>query len=198
MVPDSVVRKLIKDQSVNDHRSRALNPDRPSLRGSAANPDTYFQAREAANPWYNALPAIVQTAMDQFAAETGRAYHLFDYEGHPEAEEIIVIMGSGAETAAEAARFLNAKHGRRTGVLKVRLFRPFSIEHFLTALPVTTKAIAVLDRTKEPGCAASRSIRTFSPPSSKASPQALCRSRLSRASSAVATVCPPKSSARRW
>jgi pyruvate-ferredoxin/flavodoxin oxidoreductase len=153
VVPDTVVRKLIKDQSVNDHRSRALNPDRPSLRGSAANPDTYFQSREAANPWYNALPAIVQTAMDQFAAETGRAYHLFDYEGHPEAEEVIVIMGSGAETAAEAARFLNAKHGRRTGVLKVRLFRPFSVEHFLGALPVTTKAIAVLDRTKEPGCA---------------------------------------------
>ena len=151
-VPDEVIRAMIDDELVRAHRTRGLSPDRPFIRGTAQNPDVYFQARESVNPFYLACPEIVQKTMDQFARLTGRQYHLFDYAGAPDAERVIVAMGSGAETAEETASYL-AAHGEKVGVLKVHLFRPFSIAHFLKALPATVKAIAVLDRTKEPGSA---------------------------------------------
>ena len=144
------MRALISDDMVRAHRERALSPDHPVLRGSAQNPDVYFQGRETVNPYYLACPTIVQNVMDKFAQVVGRKYNLFDYVGAPDAEEVIIIMGSGAEAAHEAVEGLTAK-GKKVGVLKVRLFRPFSVEHFLKALPKTVKAIAVLDRTKEPG-----------------------------------------------
>src|SRR3954464_1352688 len=144
------LRAMIDDELVRQHRARALSPDRPVLRGTAQNPDVYFQARETVNPFYLAIPTIVQNAMDKFAKITGRAYKLFDYVGAADAERVIVIMGSGAEVAEEAVEYLVSK-GEKIGMLKVHLYRPFSIEHFLNALPKTTKSIAVLDRTKEPG-----------------------------------------------
>lgn len=150
MITPEMVRALVDEDLVRAHRARALSPDHPSLRGTAQNPDVYFQAREAVNSYYNACPTLVQNAMDKLAALTGRPYHLFDYEGDPAAERVIVVMGSGAETASDTAAFLN-QSGERVGVLKVRLFRPFSVEHFVDALPKTVKSIAVLDRTKEPG-----------------------------------------------
>jgi pyruvate-ferredoxin/flavodoxin oxidoreductase len=144
------LRKLIDDDLVRKHRERALSPDHPVLRGTAQNPDVYFQARETVNPYYLAVPTIVQNAMDKFAKITGRQYKLFDYVGAADAERVIVLMGSGAEVAQEAVEHLVAR-GEKIGLLKVHLYRPFSIEHFLKALPKSTKAIAVLDRTKEPG-----------------------------------------------
>lgn len=147
---DEVLRRVIDADDVAAFRARALTPDRPSLRGTAQNPDVYFQGRESVNSAYLALPGIVQATMDKFAAETGRAYHLFDYYGHPEAERVIVIMGSGAETAHTTAAWLN-EQGERTGVLVVRLFQPFDVAACLAALPASVKALAVLDRTKEPG-----------------------------------------------
>lgn len=141
---------LIDDELVRAHRARALSPDHPALRGSAQNPDVYFQAREAVNPFYDACPSIVQKVMDKFANVVGRKYSLFQYVGAPDAERVIVMMGSGAETAQETIEHLNA-HGEKVGLLKVRLYRPFSIEHFVNELPKTVKTIAVLDRTKEPG-----------------------------------------------
>ena len=144
------MRALISDDMVRAHRERALSPDHPVLRGSAQNPDVYFQGREAVNPYYLACPTIVQNVMDKFAAVVGRQYHLYEYAGAPDAEEVIIIMGSGAEAVHETADALVAQ-GKKVGVLKVRLYRPFSVEHFLKALPKTVKAIAVLDRTKEPG-----------------------------------------------
>jgi pyruvate-ferredoxin/flavodoxin oxidoreductase len=149
---DDDMRALISDELVQAHRSRSLSPDRPVLRGTAQNPDVYFQGRETVNPFYDNCPAIVQKAMDKFASVVGRQYFLFDYEGAPDAERVIVLMGSGAETAAATALHL-AKQGEKVGVLKVRLFRPFSVQHFLNALPPTVKVISVLDRTKEPGSA---------------------------------------------
>ncbi len=146
------MRALIDEELVRAHRARALSPDRPFIRGTAQNPDVYFQAREAANPFYRAVPDIVQATMDRFARLVGRSYHLFDYEGAPDAERVIVIMGSGAEAVAETVAYLNA-HGEKVGVVKVRLFRPFSASHFLAGLPPTVEAIAVLDRCKEPGAA---------------------------------------------
>ncbi|HNY85405.1 MAG TPA: pyruvate:ferredoxin (flavodoxin) oxidoreductase [Candidatus Hydrogenedentes bacterium] len=146
------VRAMIDEDLVLAHRARALNPERPVLRGTAQNPDVFFQAREACNPFYNACPGIVQETMDKFAALVGRSYHLFDYTGAPDAERVIVLMGSGADTADETVSHL-AKAGEKVGVLKVRLFRPFSVGHFIAALPKTVKAVAVLDRTKEPGAA---------------------------------------------
>jgi pyruvate-ferredoxin/flavodoxin oxidoreductase len=146
------VQAMIDDELVRAHRERALSPEHPCIRGTAQNPDVYFQARESVNPFYQACPGIVQQAMDAFAAVTGRHYHLFEYVGAPDAERIIVIMGSGAQTAQETARYL-AAHGEKVGVVKVHLFRPFSIEHFVQVLPSTAKVIAVLDRTKEPGSA---------------------------------------------
>ncbi|HZT69457.1 MAG TPA: pyruvate:ferredoxin (flavodoxin) oxidoreductase [Terriglobia bacterium] len=144
------LRAMIDDDLVRQHRARALSPDRPVIRGTAQNPDVYFQAREACNPFYLATPTIVQNTMDKFARVVGRQYHLFDYLGAPDAERVIVLMGSGAEVAHETVEALNAA-GDRVGVLKVRLFRPFSIPDFVNALPASVKALAVLDRTKEPG-----------------------------------------------
>ena len=144
------IRALIDEGAVAAHRERALRPDAPTVRGTAQNPDVFFQAREAANPFYEACPGIVQDCMDALGARTGRGYRLFDYAGHPRAERVIVMMGSGAEAAHETAAWLSAR-GERVGVVKVRLYRPFSARHLLDALPETVKAVAVLDRTKEPG-----------------------------------------------
>jgi len=144
------LRAMLDDELVRAHRARAMSPERPVLRGSAQNPDVYFQARETVNPYYLATPTIVQNAMDKFARIVGRQYRLFDYVGAPDAERVIVMMGSGAEAAQETVEYLRAR-GEKVGVLKVRLYRPFSIEHFIAALPPTVKIIATLDRTKEPG-----------------------------------------------
>ena len=146
------LRAMIDDEYVIAHRNRALSPDHPFIRGTAQNPDHFFQARETVNPYYQACPAIVQEYMDRFAKIVGRQYHLFDYIGHPEAERVIVIMGSGGETVADTVEYLNAR-GEKVGAIRVRLYRPFSAEHFLNALPKTVQTIAVLDRTKEPGSA---------------------------------------------
>lgn len=146
------LRAMINDELVIAHRKRALNPDNPFIRGTAQNPDVYFQGRETVNPFYLKCPEIVQKQMDKFAQLVGRQYHLFDYVGAPDSERIIVIMGSGAEATEETVNYLTQK-GEKVGVIKVRLYRPFSIKHFIQALPTTTKSIAVLDRTKEPGSA---------------------------------------------
>ena len=147
---DDDLRALVDERLVHAHRARALSPERPVVRGTAQNPDIYFQAREAANAYYRACPAIVQAAMDALATRTGRAYQLVDYAGAPQAERVVVLMGSGVETAAETAAFLNAR-GEQVGVLAVRLYRPFPAEALVAALPATVRAVAVLDRTKEPG-----------------------------------------------
>jgi pyruvate-ferredoxin/flavodoxin oxidoreductase len=147
---DDDLRFMVPDELVRAHRARALTPDHPVLRGTAQNPDTFFQAREACNRFYLACPDIVEKTMSRFAERTGRSYHLFDYVGHPEAERVVVLMGSGAEVAHEAVEHL-VKQGEKVGVLKVRLYRPFSVKHFAASLPRTVRAIAVLDRTKEPG-----------------------------------------------
>ncbi|HUX92764.1 MAG TPA: pyruvate:ferredoxin (flavodoxin) oxidoreductase, partial [Ignavibacteriaceae bacterium] len=144
------IRNMIDDELVFEHRKRALNPEHPVLRGTAQNPDVYFQGRETVNKYYNDCPEIVQKQMDKFAKIVGRQYHLFDYVGAPDAERVIIIMGSGAGTVEETIDYLISK-GEKVGVLKVRLYRPFSIDHFINALPKTTKIISVLDRTKEPG-----------------------------------------------
>ncbi|HEX6384790.1 MAG TPA: pyruvate:ferredoxin (flavodoxin) oxidoreductase, partial [Anaerolineae bacterium] len=149
---DDVLRAMMNDELVHAHRARALNPDNPFIRGTAQNPDVFFQARESVNPYYLACPGIVEKAMDRFAELTGRQYHLFDYAGAPNAERVIVLMGSGAETAAETAEYLAAQ-GEKVGVVTVRLYRPFDVAAFVDTLPPTVKAIAVLDRTKEPGAA---------------------------------------------
>ncbi|HMU42769.1 MAG TPA: pyruvate:ferredoxin (flavodoxin) oxidoreductase [Ignavibacteriaceae bacterium] len=141
---------MIDDNLVREHRLRGLSPDKPFMRGAAQNPDVYFQGRETVNPFYNACPDIVQKQMDKFAKLVGRQYHLFDYIGAEDAERIIVMMGSGAEAAEETVNNLAAK-GEKVGLVKVRLYRPFSLNHFIKILPKTTKSIAVLDRTKEPG-----------------------------------------------
>ncbi|MEI7609387.1 MAG: 2-oxoacid:acceptor oxidoreductase family protein, partial [Rhodospirillaceae bacterium] len=148
---DDDIRALIDEQTITDLRRRGMSPDRPELRGTAQNPDVFFQAREACQPFYDACPGAVQDAMDALAARTGRQYRLFAYHGHPQAERVIVIMGSGAETARETALFLESNRGERVGVITIHLYRPFSIADFVTALPETVKAIAVLDRCKEPG-----------------------------------------------
>ncbi|MFO0981541.1 MAG: pyruvate:ferredoxin (flavodoxin) oxidoreductase [Planctomycetota bacterium] len=147
---DDDLRAMIDEELVRQHRARSLTPDRPVVRGTAQNPDVFFQAREAANPFYLHCPDIVQAEFDAFAQRTGRAYRLFDYVGHAQAERVVVAMGSGAETVQEAVEFLVA-NGERVGVLKVRLYRPFSLAHFLDQLPRSVRSIAVLDRTKEPG-----------------------------------------------
>lgn len=144
------IRAMIDDSLVYAHRQRGLSPDHPFIRGTAHNPDVYFQARESVNPYYLACPAIVQRTMERFAAQVGRQYHLFDYVGAPDAERVIIVMGSGAETVEETVEHLVAQ-GEKVGVIKVRLYRPFSIEHFIQAIPSTARTLAVLDRTKEPG-----------------------------------------------
>jgi pyruvate-ferredoxin/flavodoxin oxidoreductase len=144
------MRSLINMDRVIEHRQRALSPDHPVLRGTAQNPDVFFQIREAANSYYDAAPAKVQAVMNKFAEVVGRSYRLFDYVGAPDAERVIVVMGSGAEVAHETVEHLNA-HGEKVGLLKVRLYRPFCVKSFMEALPSTVKKIAVLDRTKESG-----------------------------------------------
>ncbi|MDX9754305.1 MAG: pyruvate:ferredoxin (flavodoxin) oxidoreductase [bacterium] len=146
------MRAMVDDELVRAHRARALTPDRPFIRGTAQNPDVFFQCRETCNPFYDACPAIVQKTMDKFKALTGREYKLFQYEGAADADRVIVMMGSGAETAHETVEYLTAR-GEKVGLLKIRLFRPFSVKDFMQALPASVKKIAVLDRTKEPGCA---------------------------------------------
>ena len=150
ILSDNDIRGVIDEDDIAAFRARAMTPDRPTLRGTAQNPDVYFQGREAVNPFYEALPGIVQDTMDRFGAATGRKYRLFDYYGHPEAERVIVAMGSSVETLAETATWL-AKRGEKVGVVAVRLFLPFFAKSFLAALPASVKAIGVLDRTKEPG-----------------------------------------------
>ncbi len=147
---DPVLRAMISDEDIAAFRSRKLTPDAPLIRGTAQNPDAFFQAREACNPFYDALPGLMQGEFDRFAKLTGRAYKLYEYVGHPEAERVVVIMGSGAESTHETVERLVAK-GEKVGVLKVHLFRPFSARLFVDALPRSVKAIAVLDRNKEPG-----------------------------------------------
>ena len=144
------IKSLIEDNLVHAHRERALSPDHPFIRGTAQNPDVFFQGRETVNPYYLACPDIVQKIMDKFEKITGRRYELFQYFGAPEAERIIILMGSGAETVQETVEYLTKK-GEKVGLIKVRLYRPFSVKHFMKALPATVKSIAVLDRTKEPG-----------------------------------------------
>jgi len=152
ILSDDDLRAMIDNDLVQAHRLRGLSPDHPVLRGSAQNPDVYFQGRETVNPYYQAAPAIVQKAMDNFAKLTGRQYKLFDYFGAPDAERVIVIMASGGETVEATVRQLAAQ-GEKVGVVRVRLYRPFSIHHFVDALPKSVQKIAVLDRTKEPGTA---------------------------------------------
>jgi len=149
-IDTEIIRQFINQENIIAHRLRALSPDRPVIRGTSQNPDVFFQARESANQYYEDMPAIVQKLMDRFAKFTGRTYHLFDYAGVDDAEKIIVLMGSGGETAEETVNYLNAQ-GEKTGLVKVRLFRPFDAAALINALPTTTRSIAVLDRTKEPG-----------------------------------------------
>jgi pyruvate-ferredoxin/flavodoxin oxidoreductase len=152
LLSDDQLRTLIDTGAVRQHRTRGLTPERPVLRGTAQNPDVFFQAREASNPYYHVMPAIVQNAMDKFADVTGRRYRLYEYLGAPDAERVIVMMGSGAEAAQELLEYYAAREpGQKLGLLKVRLYRPFAGDLFMAALPATVKAIAVLDRTKEPG-----------------------------------------------
>jgi pyruvate-ferredoxin/flavodoxin oxidoreductase len=152
LVDEDSVRAMMNEDLIAAHRARALTPDRPVIRGTAQNPDVYFQARETVNPFYAECPAIVERAMRQFEALTGRAYQLYEYHGVEDADRVVVIMGSGGEAVHETVDYLNA-HGQRVGVLKVRLYRPFDVQRFVAALPRTVQRIAVLDRCKEPGSA---------------------------------------------
>jgi pyruvate-ferredoxin/flavodoxin oxidoreductase len=147
---DTDIRRMMDDALVRAHRERALTPDRPVVRGTAQNPDVFFQSRERANIFYDRTPSITQEIMDRFAALTGRHYRLFDYVGAADADRVMVMMGSGCETAEETVRCLTSR-GERIGLVKVRLFRPFSVSHFLAQIPKTARRLAVLDRTKEPG-----------------------------------------------
>ncbi len=150
VIPDDVMRDMIDEKFIFAHRSRGLSPENPFIRGSLQNQDVYFQARETVNPYYLACPDMVQNVMDRLAKFTGRSYHLFDYVGAPDAEHVVILMGSGAETAEETVRYLVGR-GEKVGMVKVHLYRPFSARHLLDALPATVKRIAVLDRTKEAG-----------------------------------------------
>tara|TARA_R110002124_G_scaffold284802_1_gene462480 strand:+ start:6729 stop:10307 length:3579 start_codon:yes stop_codon:yes gene_type:complete len=152
LLTDGQIRAMIDDDLVYAHRKRSLNPDNPFIRGTAQNPDVYFQARETVNPYYSDLPGIVQKAMDDFGTLTGRHYNLYEYYGDPDAERIITIMASGAEVVRETVKAM-VSSGEKVGVVQVRLYRPFSLKHFLEVLPASVKTIAVLDRTKEPGAA---------------------------------------------
>ncbi len=150
LIDDDTMRAMISNDLVRAHRGRGLSPEHPFIRGVAQNPDTFFQTREAVSPYYAAVPSILDAAMARFAALTGRQYRLFEYEGAPDAERVLILMGSGAETARETVKALVAK-GEKVGVVQVRLFRPFSAEHLLAALPASVASIAVLEQTKEPG-----------------------------------------------
>ena len=152
MLSDDDLSELIDHQSVLAHRQRSLNPNRPSIRGTAQNPDVYFQGRGTVNFYYDRVPEIVQQCMDQLAMISGRRYQLFDYYGALDAETVVIVMGSGADVVREYVEYAAAQ-GQRVGVIDVRLFRPFSMRHLMAALPVTASHIVVLDRTKEPGSA---------------------------------------------
>jgi len=145
------LKMMIDDNFVIEHRKRALSPDNPFIRGTAQNPDVFFQGRETVNKFYDAAPDVVQSAMDKLYEITGRQYHLFDYIGAPDAKRVVILMGSGAETAEETVNYMTARMEEKVGIIKVRLYRPFSKKHLLQALPKTVEKIAVLDRTKEPG-----------------------------------------------
>ncbi|MEZ2413389.1 pyruvate:ferredoxin (flavodoxin) oxidoreductase [Muriicola sp. E247] len=149
-ISDEVIKAMIPDDKIEEHKMRSLDPDHPVVRGTSQNPDVFFQAREAANPHYDKVPEVVMEVMDEFYSHTGRRYHLFDYVGHPEAERVIVIMGSGEGAVRETVDTL-LEQDERVGAVFVRLYRPFSVEYLLNKLPETVKKIAVLDRTKEPG-----------------------------------------------
>ncbi|MET3108957.1 pyruvate-ferredoxin/flavodoxin oxidoreductase [Oxalobacteraceae bacterium GrIS 2.11] len=150
LLSNQEIRSMIDDKLVRAHRARALNPEHPFIRGTAQNPDTFFQSREATNPYYDKTPAIVEGVMARFAAMTGRKYGLFEYEGAPDAERVLIAMGSGAETVRETVKAL-CRQGEKVGALQVRLFRPFSAAHFIACLPASVRSIAVLEQTKEPG-----------------------------------------------
>jgi len=150
LLDDDQLRQLIPQDLVDAHRTRGLSPDHPSLRGTAQNPDVFFQAHEAGNLFYDQMPGTVQQVMDEFAALTGRGYRLFEYVGAPDAERVVIMMGSGAEVAHETVDYLTDR-GEKVGLLKVRLYRPWSAQALLEALPATVQRVAVLDRTKEPG-----------------------------------------------
>ena len=149
-IPDDIIREMMPEEAIMAHKKRSLDPDHPVVRGTSQNPDVFFQAREAANTYYQKVPAIVEETMDEFYKHTGRRYRLFEYIGHPEAEKVVVIMGSGEGPVMETVDTL-VKRGEKVGALIVRLYRPFSLSHFMGALPDTVKKVAVLDRTKEPG-----------------------------------------------
>ena len=149
-VTRDIMREMIDDALVMEHRARGLTPDRPTIRGTSQNPDVYFQGRETVNKYYIELPSIVQQTMDQFASITGRQYKLFDYVGAPDAEKVLILMGSGAETAHETVVHMN-NTGEKVGLIKVRLYRPFDVKALIDAMPATVKAVSVLDRTKEIG-----------------------------------------------
>src|SRR4030095_3235220 len=140
LIPDEQIRAMIDQDLVRAHRARALSPEHPVLRGTAHNPDTFFQARETVNPFYEKMPGIVQKAMDRFADLTGRRYQLFRYTGHPNAERVTVAIGSGCEVLDETAAYLNDK-GEKVGVLQVALYRPWSTEKFIAAMPRSGKAV---------------------------------------------------------
>jgi len=150
MLSDDDLRALVPEELVRAHRARGLSPERPFIRGTAQNPDTYFQSRETVNPFYARVPAVVEEMMAALGERTGRRMHIVDYTGHPEAERVLIMMGSGAQTAEQTVAALTAR-GERVGVVQIRLFRPFPTEALLAALPATARAVAVLDRTKEPG-----------------------------------------------
>ncbi|MEA1903617.1 MAG: pyruvate:ferredoxin (flavodoxin) oxidoreductase [Actinomycetota bacterium] len=150
LIDEEVLRRVVDEELIAGHRVRALNPNNPTLRGTAQNPDVFFQAREAVNPYYDAIPLIVSETLDVIAEETGRKYQLFEYHGHPEAETVMVIMGSGVGAAIEAVRKM-AEDGEKVGLVVVRLYRPFSVHHFVSTLPDSARRIVVMDRTKEPG-----------------------------------------------
>src|SRR6516225_11288532 len=150
LLTDDDLRAVVPEELILAHRDRALSPDRPFIRGTAQNPDTYFQARETVNPFYARVSEVVEELMNELGRRTGRPMHIVDYTGHPEAERVLVLMGSGGETAAETVAALNAR-GERVGVVQVRLYRPFPAKALLTALPSTVRIVGVLDRTKEPG-----------------------------------------------
>ena len=150
LLSDDQIRSMIPDELVIAHRNRGLNPEHPFIRGTAQNPDIYFQGRETVNDFYNKMPGIVKDVMNDFEKMTGRKYELFQYSGAPDAEHVVIIMGSGGETVDETVQALNAA-GEKTGVIQVRLFRPFSLDHFIKSIPATVKSIAILDRTKESG-----------------------------------------------
>src|SRR5665213_1247721 len=152
LLSDDQIKSIVPDELVIAHRNRALNPENPFIRGTAQNPDVYFQGRETVNSFYNKMPGIMEEVMNDFEKLTGRKYELFQYTGVGDAENLIIIMGSGGETVAETVNALNDA-GEKTGVIQVRLYRPFSLDHFINSLPKSVKSIAVLDRTKESGAA---------------------------------------------